>query len=561
MSTEGMLQDLATAREEWERETLRRHLDETPERMHQFATGSGEFTVARVYSPLDVCELDYGRDLGFPGQYPYTRGTDPSMYRGNLWHILHYVGFGTPEATNLRFKRLMEEEGYRTLYVALDLPTQIGYDADHPLAKGHVGTTGVSVNSLRDFEILFEGIDLEKTRIAMVANSIGPIALALLIALAEKRRTPLTAMNVSLQNDPLKEFLGSGRYIYPPEPSLKLSVDVIEYCARYVPHWHPIQVTVNIFRWGGCTAAQELGFGLGNGLEYIERTLQRGLNVDEFVHLMEFNFTADNDLFEEVAKLRAARRMWARLMHERYEPQNERSMKINLYVYTSGVSMTAQQPHNNIVRTTLHVLASVLGGVQYLGTPQFDEALGIPTLESAILALRTQQIIAYESGVTSTVDPLGGSYFVEALTDQMESAAMRYFGIIEDQGGALACVENGFLEGQMSAGAYKHQKAIGSGQRVVVGLNKFRREDSPTIQTFRSDVEAENSQLKRLAELKRERDARDVARTLRGLRQASRKPGNLIVPILDAVKSYATVGEICDVLREEYGEYVKPAIF
>lgn len=561
MSTDGMLQDLATAREEWERETLTSSLEATPERMDEFATGSGEFTVARVYSPLDLRELDYGRDLGFPGQYPYTRGTEPSMYRSSLWHILHYVGFGTPEATNLRFKRLMEEEGYRTLYVALDLPTQIGYDADHPLAKGHVGTTGVSINSLRDFEILFDGIELEKTRIAMVANSIGPIALAFLIALAEKRGTPLSAMNVSLQNDPLKEFLGSGRYIYPPEPSLKLSIDVIEYCARYVPHWHPIQVTVNIFRWGGCTAAQELGFGLANGLEYVERALQRGLDVDEFVHLMEFNFTADNDLFEEVAKLRAARRMWATLMRERYEPQDERSMKMNLYVYTSGVSMTAQQPYNNIVRTALHVLASVLGGAQYLGTPQFDEALGIPTLESAILALRTQQIIAYESGVTSTVDPLGGAYFVEALTNQMESAARRYLALVEDQGGALACVENGFLEAQMSAGAYRYEKAIESGQRVVVGLNKFRRDESPRVRPFRSDIDAENRQLSRLAELKRERDAIDVARALRELRRASKEPGNLILPILDAVKCYATVGEISDVLREEYGEHVKPPIF
>jgi methylmalonyl-CoA mutase N-terminal domain/subunit len=546
--------EIKRERERWEKTTLPNWIRQCPECKSEFKNHS-DMLIKRVYTPEDIKDLDYMRHLGFPGEYPFTRGLHATMYRGRLWTMRMFAGYGTAEQTNQRFKYLLKE-GETGLSTAFDYPTIMGYDSDHPMARGEVGVCGVAISSLQDMEVLFNGIPLDKVTTSMTINGPAPILLAMYIAVGDKQGVPREKLGGTTQNDNLKEFFAQKLCIFPPKPSVKLTTDVIEYCARHLPKWNPVSISGYHIREAGATALQELAFTLYDGIAYVESTLERGLKVDDFAHRLSFFFASHNDFFEEIAKFRAARRLWARIMKERFHAKNPRSMWMRMHVQTSGCTLTAQQPLNNIVRTTIQALAAVLGGTQSLHTNSFDEALCLPTEEAVRVALRTQQIIAYESGVTNTVDPLGGSYYIEALTKEMEEKAMGYIQKIDAMGGAVAAIEKGFFQKEIADSAYRYQREAEEKKRILVGVNEFTiEEEECPIELLRIDPKIEKQQVERLQKLKRERDNRKVKEILEKLHYAAEKEENLMPTIIEAVKAYVTLGEITDVLRKVYGEY------
>ncbi|MBM4464214.1 MAG: methylmalonyl-CoA mutase [Chloroflexi bacterium] len=544
--------------EKWEETTLQKTLNRFPERRDTFITTSGA-PIERLYTPLDIADLDYERDLGFPGQYPFTRGVHPTMYRGRLWTMRMFAGFGTAEETNVRYKYLLEH-GETGLSVAFDMPTLYGYDTDDPQAEGEFGKCGVAVSSLADMEILFDGIPVDEITTSMTINSPAAVTWAMYIAAAEKKGIPMEVLGGTIQNDILKEYIAQKEFIFPPRPSMRLVVDTFEFGSKYLPRWNTISISGYHIREAGATAAQELAFTLADGFEYVKAGMERGLDVDEFAPRLSFFFNAHNDFFEEIAKFRAARRIWAREMKERFGAKDPRSWWMRFHTQTAGCSLTAQQPENNIVRTAIQALAAVLGGTQSLHTNSMDEALALPAESAVRIALRTQQIIAHESGVTNTVDPLAGSYFVEALTNRMEEEAYEYFRKIEALGGMLGAIERGFPQREIAESAYRYQREIDTGQRTIVGVNDYLTEEPLTIPLLEIDREGERRQRERLARIRRERDNELVAQRLEALREAAQGTENLMPYILDAVRAYATLGEICGVFREVFGEYREPVI-
>jgi methylmalonyl-CoA mutase N-terminal domain/subunit len=537
--------------ERWRATTRARALASSPER-GQFVTTS-EIPIADVYTAADTDGLDPARDLGLPGEYPFTRGVQPTMYRSRLWTMRQYAGFATAAETNVRFRYLLSQ-GQTGLSVAFDLPTQMGYDADAPEAEGEVGRVGVPVSSLADMEVLFAGIPLGDVSTSMTINATAPILLALYVAAAEKQGVARADVSGTTQNDILKEYIARGTWIYPPRVSMRLVTDVFEFASRELPRWNTISISGYHMREAGATAAQELAFTLADGIAYVEAALSRGLAVDDVAPRLSFFFAAWSELFEEVAKFRAARRMWSRIMKERFGASNARSMMCRFHTQTAGSSLTAQSIDNNVVRTTLQALAAVLGGTQSLHTNSRDEALALPTAESARLALRTQQIIAHEAGVTETPDPLAGSYFVESLTSELEAAATAYLDEIDAMGGTLAAIEGGFQQRQIQESAYRVQREIERGDRIVVGVNKFRDEESPARPTLqRIDPEGERRQVADIRRVRRERDPAAWDRAMRRLEDEARGEANLLPAIIEAVAAYATVGEIADRLRTTWG--------
>lgn len=547
------LGDLKASKEKWEKEKLEKLLKKRPERKESFTTGSNE-EVERLYTPLDVEDLDYQKDLGMPGEYPYTRGVQPTMYRGRLWTMRQYAGFSTAEESNKRYKYLLDQ-GTTGLSVAFDLPTQIGYDSDHPLAEGEVGKVGVAIDSLADMEILFKDIPLDKVSTSMTINAPASILLAMYIAVAEKQGVKPEQLNGTIQNDILKEYIARGTYIFPTEPSMRLITNIFEYCHREMPKWNTISISGYHIREAGATAAQEVAFTLADGIAYVQAAIDAGLQVDDFAPRLSFFFNAHNDLLEEVAKFRAARRLWAKIMRERFGAKNERSMMLRFHTQTGGSTLTAQQPDNNIVRVAIQTLAAVLGGTQSLHTNSRDEALALPSEDSVRIALRTQQIVAYESGVAETVDPLAGSYYVENLTNRIEEKAIEYIEKIDQLGGAPKAIDKGYIQQEIQDSAYTYQKQIESQERIVVGMNKFQIDEPKPSGLLKVDPAVGEMQKKKLAALKEERDNAVVTQRLEELREAAQGEDNLMVPILNAVKAYATLGEICGVLREVFGEY------
>ncbi|HHW17683.1 MAG TPA: methylmalonyl-CoA mutase family protein [Firmicutes bacterium] len=544
---------IGEAREKWEKGSLAKVIDRFPERKKEFKTDSG-ITVERLYTPENLKEWDYLSKLGFPGEYPYTRGVQPTMYRGRLWTMRQYAGFGTAQETNARFRFLLEQ-GQTGLSVAFDLPTQVGYDSDHPLAEGEVGRVGVAIDSLEDMETVFEGIPLDKVSTSMTINAPAAILLAMYQAVGEKQGVPAEKLNGTVQNDILKEYVARGTYIFPPGPSMRLVTDIFEYCSRVIPDWNTISISGYHIREAGATAVQEVAFTLADGIAYVQAALEKGLDVDAFAGRLSFFFASQINFFEEIAKFRAARRLWARIMRERFNAKNPKSWMLRFHTQTAGSSLTAQQPDNNIVRTTLEALAAVLGGTQSLHTNSRDEALSLPTEDSVRIALRTQQIIAYESGVADTIDPLAGSYFIESLTDEIEAKAEEYLKKIDDMGGAVRAIERGYVQREIQESAYRYQKAVESKEKMVVGLNCFEIKEEPPKGLLRVNPEIAETQKERLKNLRRRRDGRAVASALKSVEAAARGNDNLVPPILEAVKAYATIGEICDVLRDVFGVY------
>ncbi len=541
------------------RSDVDKFLEINPERKKDFLTTSS-VSVGGLYTPLEISDLDYGSDLGFPGEMPFTRGVQPTMYRGRVWTMRQYAGFGTAEESNKRYKYLLEQ-GQTGLSVAFDLPTQIGYDSDHPFSKGEVGKVGVAIDSLQDMEVLFDGIRLDKISTSMTINSPASILLAMYVALAEKQGVDVKKLRGTIQNDILKEYSARGTYIYPPKPSMRLITDVFEYCSEHMPKWNTISISGYHIREAGSTAVQEVAFTLADGIAYVEAALQKGLNVDDFAPRLAFFFNSHNDLFEEVAKLRAARRLWARIMKRRFKAKNPKSCMLRFHTQTAGCSLTAQQPENNIVRVTVQALAAVLGGTQSLHTNSMDEALALPTEEAVRTALRTQQIIAHESGVVNTIDPLAGSYFLEFLTDKIEKDAMDYIQKIDDLGGMLVAVEKGYIQKEIHESAYTYQKQIEKGERLIVGVNRFKMDEEITMKILKVPPEIEKRQVEKLRSLKSERDNGEVHDSLENLRKIAEGDDNTMPAILRAVKAYATLEEICDVFRESFGEYKAPNIF
>ncbi|ASS75016.1 methylmalonyl-CoA mutase [Tumebacillus algifaecis] len=524
-----------------------------PERRETFTTSSDTLEVKRLYTPEDA-QGDYLEKLGFPGEYPYTRGVQPTMYRSRFWTMRQYSGFGSAEETNLRFKYLLEN-GQTGLSTAFDLPTQIGYDSDDMMAKGEVGKVGVAIASLKDMETLLSGIALDKVSTSMTINAPASVLLAMYIAVAEKQGVASTEVSGTIQNDILKEYVARGTYIYPPEASMRLITDIFGYCAEHVPNWNTISISGYHIREAGSTAVQEVAFTLSNAIAYVEAAVKAGLDVDRFAPRLSFFFNAHNNFLEEIAKFRAARRIWSRIMKERFAAKDPKSWQLRFHTQTGGSTLTAQQPDNNIVRVTMQALSAVLGGTQSLHTNSKDEALALPTEESARIALRTQQIIAYESGVADTVDPLAGSFYIESLTDEIESQALEYIAKIDEMGGAVKAIEQGYMQREIQNAAYQSQMDIESGSAVVVGVNKFRLENEPKPDLQKINPELERIQNESLAELRKTRDNELVQAKLAALRQAAQGTDNLMPFIVDAVKAYATLGEICNVMRDVFGEY------
>jgi methylmalonyl-CoA mutase, N-terminal domain len=527
--------------------------DRPKERAASFTTISGR-EINRLYTAEDVAGLDYARDLNDPGEFPYTRGIHRSGYRGKLWTMRQFAGFGTPEETNARYKQLLAAGG-TGLSVAFDLPTLMGRDPDHPLSLGEVGKCGVNITSLADMERLFDGIALGDITTSMTINSPAPIIFAMYLVVAEKQGADWSRLSGTIQNDILKEFIAQKEYIFPPRPSMRLITDIFAFCSKEVPKWNTISVSGYHIREAGSTALQELAFTLRDGIEYVQYGIDAGLEVDDFVPRMSFFFNSHSDFFEEVAKFRAARKIWATVMRDRFGAKSERSWKLRFHTQTAGVSLTAQQPYNNVVRTALQALAGVLGGTNSLHTNSLDEALALPTAEAATLALRTQQIIAAETGVANVVDPLGGSYFVERLTLDMEKGAYEYFDAIDRLGGMVAAIEHGFPMREISEASYRFQQEFEAGRKQIVGVNAYVETDEAPIPILYIDDTAAETQLARLDDLRRTRDAGRVARTLDALRAAARGRENTMYPLLDCVRAYATVGEMCDALREVWGEW------
>src|SRR5262245_14386767 len=523
------------------------------ERRGSFTTISGR-PINELYTPADIASLDYTRDLANPGDFPYTRGIHANGHRGKLWTMRQFAGFGTPEETNQRYKQLLKAGG-TGLSVAFDLPTLMGRDPDHELSLGEVGKCGVNVTSLADMETLFDGIRLGDITTSMTINSPAAMIFAMYLVVAEKQGADWKKISGTIQNDILKEFIAQKEYIFPPRPSMRIITDIFAFCAREAPRWNTISVSGYHIREAGATALQELAFTLRDGVEYVQWGVDAGLDVDEFGPRISFFFNAHSDFFEEIAKYRAARRIWAETMRGRFGAKSERSWKLRFHSQTAGVSLTAQQPYNNVVRTALQALSAVLGGTNSLHTNSLDEALALPTAEAATLALRTQQIIAHESGVANVVDPLGGSYFVEKLTKEMEDGALAYFDTIDRMGGMVAAIERGFPQQEIAESAYRFQQAVERKEKVIVGVNDFVQPDEPPIEILYIDETASEGQLAKLDDLKTRRDRTAVERALDTLRRTARTPDNLMPPILDAVRAYATVGEMCDALREVWGEY------
>ena len=547
------LDDLRAAQAHWADTILEQAIARQPERRESFTTISGR-RVERVHTPLDIAEQDYVRDLGLPGEYPFTRGIHATGYRGRLWTMRMFAGFGTAEETNARYKYLLAQ-GNMGLSVAFDLPTLMGYDTDAPEALGEFGRCGVAVSSLRDMELLFDGIPLGEVSTSMTINSPAAMLWAFYIAAAEKRGVPMAGLRGTIQNDILKEYQAQKEYIFPPEPSMRLVTDTIEFGTRHLPEWNTISISGYHIREAGATAAQELAFTLGNGLEYVRWALRRGLEIDEFAPRLSFFFNVHNDFFEEIAKLRAARRIWAREMRETFGAKNPRSWLMRFHTQTAGVSLTAQQPEINIARVAIQALAAVLGGAQSLHTNSMDEALALPSEQAVTIALRTQQIIAHESGVANTLDPLGGSYFVEKLTDDIEEEVYAYFKRIDDLGGALACVENGFFQQEIADSAFRFQQEVDAGERTIVGVNTYQSDEPLRIPILEMDPQGYARQVARLEDLRATRDNDAVSRALDSLRAAARGDQNMMPCILDAARAYATLQEITDTLREVLGLY------
>jgi methylmalonyl-CoA mutase N-terminal domain/subunit len=550
------LEKLRQAQEKWEEIKLQQNLARIPERQDQFITTSSE-PIERLYTPLDVEDLDYMEDLGFPGEYPYTRGVHPTLHRSKLWTMRMFAGFGTAEETNARFKYLLDQ-GQTGLSVAFDLPTLMGFDTDAPEALGEFGKCGVAVSSLKDMEILLEGIPLDKVSTSMTINSPAAIIWAMYLATAEKQGVKPDQLRGTLQNDILKEYIAQKEYIFPPEPSMRLVVDTIDYGTSTVPLWNTISISGYHIREAGSTAAQELAFTLVDGMEYVRWSVERGLAVDAFAPRLSFFFNAHNDFFEEIAKYRAARRIWGREMRKTFGAEDERSWLMRFHTQTAGVSLTAQQPENNIVRVAIQALAAVLGGTQSLHTNSMDEALALPSEHAVTVALRTQQIIAEESGVANTVDPLGGAFFIENQTNRIEAQAYDYFQRIEDLGGVLPAIEKGFFQSEISDAAYRYQREIDADQRHIVGVNAFQDKKPYEIPILSMDPTGYKRQVDRLADLRRERDNGRVGQTLDNLRIACQGTENTMPYIMEAVRAYATLGEIIDVMKDIFGIYQEP---
>lgn len=547
------------SKHEWQDTTLAKALQKAPERQERFEFTSGT-EVKTLYAPEDLDGQDYSERIGYPGEYPFTRGIQPTMYRGRLWTMRQYAGFASAEESNKRYRYLLEQ-GQTGLSIAFDLPTQIGYDSDHPLAQGEIGKVGVAIDTLGDMEVLFQQIPLDRVSTSMTINSTAPVLLAMYIALAQKQGVDPAKLNGTIQNDILKEYIARGTYILPPRPSMRLITDTFKYCGEHVPRWNTISISGYHIREAGSTAAQELAFTLADGIAYVQAAIDVGLDVDNFAGRLSFFFASHNNLFEEVAKFRAARRLWASLMKERFGAKDPRSWMLRFHTQTGGCTLTAQQPDNNIIRTTMQALAAVLGGTQSLHTNSRDEAYATPSEEAVTIALRTQQVLAYESGVADSVDPLAGSYFVESLTDTLEAEAMGYIERIDSMGGALAAIEQGFPQREIQESSYRYQKDIENERRVVVGVNKFVSSYPKPSGLLRLDPEVAKRQKERLARVKQERNSDAVSAALKKLEGAARGTENTMPAFLECVAAYATIGEICDVLRDVFGEQREIAAF
>jgi len=542
--------------EQWETTTLKEALDRSAERQEVFKTES-DIPVKRLYTPLDLEDMDYHRNLGFPGEYPFTRGVYPTMYRGRHWTMRNYAGFGTAEDTNKRYRYLLEQ-GMVGLSMAFDLPTQLGYDSDNPLAEGAVGRVGVAVDSLADMETVFRDIPLDKVSTSMTINAPATVLLAMYIAVGEKQGVPQEKLMGTTQNDILKEFIARGTYIFPPEPSIKLVLDIVEYCAAHVPKWNTLNITGYHFREAGADAVQELAFTIADAITYIEKARERGLDVDYFAPRLSYSLGCYMDLFEEVAKFRAARRLFAKIMKNRFHARNPKSYMFRIFSGSCGSTLVSQQPINNIVRVTMHTLMGILGGNQAIHTACWDEGYAIPSEDSARIALRTQQILAHECGLCNTVDPLAGSYYLESITNEIEGRVSDYLKRIDDMGGMLSAIENGFVFREIQESSVRFQKKVNSGERVIVGLNRFvmpEENDFEEQDIFEVDSSVENIQKEKLAELKAKRSTEEVRESLDNLEDAIKRGENLMSHIIEAVKCYATIGEICGVMREKWGEF------
>ncbi len=537
-------------KQEWRETVLATALKRAGERREKFETSSG-LEIDTVYTPEDLTNFDYTRDSGYPGEYPFTRGVQANMYRGRLWTIRQYAGFGTAEETNRRYRYLLEQ-GQTGLSIAFDLPTQIGYDSDHPLAKGEVGKVGVAIDSLRDMEVLFQDIPLEKVSTSMTINATAPILLAMYVALARIQGIEPAKLNGTTQNDILKEYIARGTHIFPPRPSMRLATDIFAYCAEQVPRWNTISISGYHIREAGSTAAQEIGFTLANGIAYVQAAIDAGLDVDTFAPRLSFFFNSHINFFEEIAKFRAARRLWAKIMRERFGAKESRSWMLRFHTQTAGCSLTAQQPHNNIVRTALEALAATLGGTQSLHTNSFDEAYAPPSEEAVTVAVRTQQILGYESDIAATVDPLGGSYYIEHLTGSLEKEAGEYISKIDSIGGAVAAIEQGYQQREIQDSSYRYQKTIENGNRTVVGVNKFISPYPKIVGLLRVKPEVEKRQKERTTQVRKDRDNSTVNKALKRLEDVARSNANTMPAFLECVEAYATVGEICDVLRKTF---------
>lgn len=558
MYDDKKLDQVKSSFKDWEENKVNKLLNKAPEMKKTFSTGS-DMEVDRLYTPIHIEDMDYDRDLGYPGEYPFTRGVQTTMYRGRFWTMRQYAGFATAEESNKRYKYLLEQ-GQTGLSVAFDLPTQIGYDSDHSLSEGEVGKVGVAIDSLKDMEILFDGIPLDKVSTSMTINAPASVLLAMYIAVAEKQGTSPDKLRGTIQNDILKEYIARGTYIFPPEQSMRLITNIFEYCSTEVPQWNTISISGYHIREAGSTAAQEVAFTLADGIAYVEAAIKAGLDVDEFAPRLSFFFNAHNDLLEEVAKYRAARRLWAKIMKDRFNAKSSKSMQLKFHTQTAGSTLTAQQADNNIIRVTIQTLAAVLGGTQSLHTNSRDEALALPTEDSVMIALRTQQVVAHESGVTETIDPLAGSYYIESLTNKIETEAEGYISKIDNLGGATKAIEKGYIQKEIQNSAYKYQMQIESQERIVVGVNKFKVEETGKRELLRVDPHVEILQRKKIEKLKKDRDNAVVEKNLQLLKEKAATDENLMPFILESVKVYATLGEICGVLREVFGEYEQSVV-
>ncbi|MFC1905737.1 methylmalonyl-CoA mutase [Chloroflexota bacterium] len=545
-------------KQEWQNTTLAATLKKSPERRAKFETTAG-ISLCPAYTPDDLDGFDYSAALGYPGEYPFTRGIKSTMYRGRLWTMRQYAGFATAEESNSRYRYLLEQ-GQTGLSIAFDLPTQIGYDSDHPMARSEIGKAGVAIDTLADMELLFKEIPLDKVSTSMTINSTAPVLLAMYIALARKQGVNTDKLNGTIQNDILKEYIARGTYIFPPHPSMRLTTDIFTYCSQNTPNWNTISISGYHIREAGATASQEIAFTLANGITYVQAAIDAGLNVDEFAGRLSFFFDSHNNLFEEVAKFRAARRLWAKIMSQRFKAKDPRSMMLRFHTQTAGCTLTAQQPYNNIIRVAVQALAAVLGGTQSLHTNSFDEAHALPSKEAVTIALRTQQLLAHENGAGDVVDPLGGSYLIESLTDALENEASQYITKIDSIGGAIAAIEQGYQQKEIQESSYRQQKNIEENETIVIGVNKYVS-SSPKMPLLKLDLAQARKQIEHLTEVKKKRDNDKVKKTLSNLKEAARSTENTIPAFLECVEAYASIGEICDILRKVFGTQKEYLVF